>query len=744
MKINYFFNILILLVLFIFNLPNLSAQDYKQMHLPDGAKARIGKGTIIDVQLSPDNKRLAISSYAGVWLYDVSTNTQNTPLIKFDPQYASQIAFSPDSRILAINRYDKTIHFWNIDTGELRLKIDTPDGPFTSLKFSPDNKVLISQNWSGVIWLWNVSNGEQITTFNPNLPKLDSKTYRTWQRAADVYVDETGDYIIGAGNKDGSISIRNVKNNDEIRKLISQTYDSESLPIKSSRPYFHDPDVKDGGSYMKWVNSLNFAPDGKTLVSTANYRRALRSGSEGQGGPTEIWDVSTGKQLAVLQWGIEVTFSGDGKTLAILDDKGYALWDVPSRRKIAEYPKEGKIKFSGDGKTLIIIDNDGYKIWNISTQQEIAKHTQVIEWVEYSPERLLLSHDGAILVTTDRNGVVALRGTQNTMQLRALIKGYNNPFTTVVVSHDGKYFVSGDISGKIQIWDANNHKKWKSIETDSISSLAITKDNANLIGECRMSNSESEIRVWDFATGEQVDVFIVKDVFRDHSYTSFGDGAVITLHNKSVMTPNGEKLAIETNPGIEMWDVQNKKLMNTFSKVGTRVAVSALSADGNNLAVGLEDAINLWDTQTGKQVKLKIEGGLKNVLLETFRLQRFRIYALTFSHDGKTLAAAGQDNAVYLWDIPKVRPHIILKHESTVSRLAFSPNGKLLACGDASGKISLWDLTTGQLLTTYNGHGVFISGLEFTPDGKTLASIGGGDIQGYNTGTILLWDVPSK
>ncbi len=744
MKTKPILTILVLLVLFISHLPSIPAQDYTQMHLPDGAKARLGKGAIIDVQLSPDNKRLAISSYAGVWLYDVSTNAQNTPLIKFDPQFASQIVFSPDSRILAISRYDKTIHFWNSDTGELRLKMDTPEGPFTSLKFSPDSKIIIVQNRSDVIWLLNVSTGKQITTFNPNLPKLDPKTYRTWLRAADAYVDEKGDYIIGAGKKDGSISLRSGKNNDEISQLVSHTYDSESLPIQSSRPYYHDPDVKDGAPYIKWVNSLNFAPDGKTLVSTANYRRALKGGSEGQGGPTEIWDVSTGKQLAVLQWGIEVTFSGDGKTLAILDDKGSALWDVPSRRKIAEFPKDVKIKFSGDGKTLIIIDNDGYKIWNIATQQEIAKHTQVIEWLENSPEHLLLSHDGTILVTADRNGVVALRDTQDTMQLRALITGYNNPFTTIAFSHDGKYLVSGgDVGSQIQIWNANNHKKWKSI-TNSISSLAITKDNAFLIGERIMSKSESEIRVWDIATGEQMNVFTIKDVFRDRSFTSFDNGKVIALHNKSVLTPYGEKLAIETHAGIEVWDIHNKKLINTFPKVGKRVVVSALSPDGNILAVGSEDAIDLWDTQTRKQVKIKTAKNLQESVLGAFGLNESRIYALTFSSDGKTLAAALQNKVVHLWEIPNNRPQNILKHDATVSRLAFSPNGKLLACGDASGRISLWDLASGQLLTTYNGHGFFISGLKFTPDGKTLASIGGGDIQGDNTGTILLWDIPSK
>ena len=43
-------------------LTNTFAQDYTQLNLPEGAKARLGKGVIIDMRLSPDNDRLAISS----------------------------------------------------------------------------------------------------------------------------------------------------------------------------------------------------------------------------------------------------------------------------------------------------------------------------------------------------------------------------------------------------------------------------------------------------------------------------------------------------------------------------------------------------------------------------------------------------------------------------------------------------------------------------------------------------------
>ena len=55
---------------------NTSAQDYTRLGLPEGAKARLGKGLIMDVQYSPDGSRLAVASSIGVWLYDAQTGEE--------------------------------------------------------------------------------------------------------------------------------------------------------------------------------------------------------------------------------------------------------------------------------------------------------------------------------------------------------------------------------------------------------------------------------------------------------------------------------------------------------------------------------------------------------------------------------------------------------------------------------------------------------------------------------------------
>lgn len=71
--------------------------------------------------------------------------------------------------------------------------------------------------------------------------------------------------------------------------------------------------------------------------------------------------------------------------------------------------------------------------------------------------------------------------------------------------------------------------------------------------------------------------------------------------------------------------------------------------------------------------------------------------------------------------------------------ITFSPDGKILAGGGVYDReqkslslIHVWEVPSGRILKTLPGHIDGVESLRFSPDGKTLASSGGG--------VILLWD----
>lgn len=123
----------------------------------------------------------------------------------------------------------------------------------------------------------------------------------------------------------------------------------------------------------------------------------------------------------------------------------------------------------------------------------------------------------------------------------------------------------------------------------------------------------------------------------------------------------------------------------------------------------------------------------KSVFMETFG----GIFSITFSPDGKLLAAGTTDNEIRVWQAADRKQLLICQgHTAWVRSVVFSPNNDIFASGSSDHTIRLWDADTGQCLQTLRGHSDRVRSIAFSPDGATLVS--GSDDQ-----TIRLWDVQS-
>jgi WD40 repeat protein/serine/threonine protein kinase len=72
-------------------------------------------------------------------------------------------------------------------------------------------------------------------------------------------------------------------------------------------------------------------------------------------------------------------------------------------------------------------------------------------------------------------------------------------------------------------------------------------------------------------------------------------------------------------------------------------------------------------------------------------------------------------------------------HARSVTGVAFSPDGKTLATANMDRIVKLWDISTGRELASFTGHTNGVRCVAFSPDGATLAT-------SSDDGTVRIWD----
>lgn len=107
-----------------------------------------------------------------------------------------------------------------------------------------------------------------------------------------------------------------------------------------------------------------------------------------------------------------------------------------------------------------------------------------------------------------------------------------------------------------------------------------------------------------------------------------------------------------------------------------------------------------------------------------------------FSPDGATLATAGRDNTIRLWDIKTGQEIRTFSNSGRgLADMVFSPDGKWLATVDSkSPNLLLWDVVTGRELRRFTDSPSALTNLAVTQDGQRVAALG-------IDGTIKVWAV---
>jgi hypothetical protein len=176
--------------------------------------------------------------------------------------------------------------------------------------------------------------------------------------------------------------------------------------------------------------------------------------------------------------------------------------------------------------------------------------------------------------------------------------------------------------------------------------------------------------------------------------------------------PSAPELAASGYGEVTIWNANDGALLRRIG--GLPEKVSAMAYDANSRLVlcggtpGISGELMLVES-SGRPRKL---AGAADVILD-----------LELSPDGKTVATAGADNSIRLYDFPSGRERLVIQqHADWVNAIAFSGDGRQVASASRDRTCRIFETATGDLETTYTGHDGPVQAIAFGRNDKVLYS----------------------
>jgi RNA polymerase sigma factor (sigma-70 family) len=224
---------------------------------------------------------------------------------------------------------------------------------------------------------------------------------------------------------------------------------------------------------------------------------------------------------------------------------------------------------------------------------------------------------------------------------------------------------------------------------------------------------DNSLRLWEAATGRQLRECQKGQV-----------GGPFEFHQDLAFSPDDRVLAWARGAGpITLWDVSTGKNLRQLKGHEGAVLSVSFSPDGRTLVAAGQDACRRWDVGTGKAL-----GALGEKCTHA-----------GLTRDGKVLASIHAGGLVRLWDVPGGKAVRRWRAPSDQIRtVTFSPDGRLLATGGGwDSVVHLWDVATGKEMQPPGTHQGIIQALAFGPDGTTL-------LAGSSDRRLCRWDLATQ
>jgi WD40 repeat protein/uncharacterized protein (UPF0147 family) len=461
---------------------------------------------------APDGKTIAVGDWSDTLCIHDTAQGNLLRELKRDGDNISEIAFSPDGRLLASisnpgnnDSPPGKISLWDPRSGGERHRLKAAEGMVHHVAFSADGKYIAAGGRGKEFLLWETSTGKEINRYSGRREiysiafSPDGKSLATHSGAGTIRLWDTATGRVLPVSADPSLDcLDDLRFSANGRRLIGKTDRYIVLDPLTGRELHRFAEPSDWAISHRY-SSFSLSPE-ESLVAEADSK-----------GRIHLRDAATGREVRCLKghekWAGYVCFSADGQRLySTGGDETIRVWEVKTGRCLGQLTSAGtltgSVAVSPDGRWFASTGDGrasrGITLWDLATGQKKA-HFPPRRSQSIMTNHLTFSPDSRLLAAVNFAGCyepcsVTIWTVPDGVPWRSL-EGHKASIFAVAYSSDGRMLATGGIDGTLLLWElASGRLRHQFIgHQGRISSIAFSL-NGRLLAT---ASPEAPAFIWD-------------------------------------------------------------------------------------------------------------------------------------------------------------------------------------------------------------------------------------------------------